>query len=111
MSQHRRRRGSESQRVVADYLRANGWPYAEPIGAGRQGSDITGLIGIDLEIKARRDLDLTGALRQIQARLRADDIGLAVVRPDGFGPSRVAQWPAVMTLETANRLLRNWSES
>ena len=106
MSQHRKRRGYESQRIVADYLKASGWPYAEPAGAGRPGSDVTGVVGVDIEVKARRDLDLTGTLRQIQARLREDGIGVAVIRPDGYGPARVAEWPAVMPLRVLVQLLK-----
>jgi hypothetical protein len=106
MSQHRKRRGYESQRIVADYLRANGWPYAEPAGAGRPGTDVTGVVGVDIEVKARRDLDLNAVTRQIQARLREDVIGVGVIRPDGYGPATVAGWPVVMTLEQAVRLLK-----
>lgn len=104
MSQHRKHRGYESQRVVADYLR-EWWPYAQPTGAGRQGSDILGLIGVDVEVKARRDLDLTGTIKQ-QAERCGDALPIAVIRPDGYGPARVAQWPTVMPLHVAVRLLR-----
>jgi len=45
MTQHRKHRGYASQRIVADYFAANGWPYAEPVGAGRTGSDVTGMLG------------------------------------------------------------------
>lgn len=104
MSQHRKHRGYESQRIVADYLRT-WWPYAQPTGAGRQGTDILGLIGVDVEVKARRDLDLTGTVRQ-QASRCGDDIPIAVIRPDGYGPARVAEWPVIMPLEVAVKLLR-----
>ena len=33
-SQSRKHRGYRSQAVVAQYLAAHGWPYAEPTGAG-----------------------------------------------------------------------------
>ena len=106
MTQYRKRRGYESQRIVADYLREHGWPYAEPAGAGRPGTDVTGIVGVDVEVKARRDLDLNAVTRQIQARLRSDCIGLGVIRPDGYGPATVASWPVVMTLEQAVQLLK-----
>lgn len=106
MSQHRKHRGYASQRIVADYFRANGWPYAEPVGAGRQGSDLTGVIGLDVEIKARRCLDLTGTLAQQAERAAAGVVPIAVIRPDGYGPARIAQWPVVMPLSVALHLLR-----
>ncbi len=105
MSQHRKQRGRETERIVAEYLRW-WWPYAEPVGAGRPGSDVTGVVGVDIEVKARRELDLTGTIRQQSARLRENTLPLAVIRPDGFGPARVAEWPVVMPLSVAVRLLK-----
>jgi hypothetical protein len=103
MSQHRKHRGYQTERIVADYFREHGWPYAEPTGAGRQGSDLTGVPGLDVEVKARRDLDLTGTLRQ-QAE-RTDAMCIAVIRPDGYGPARIDEWPVLMTLRQAIQLL------
>lgn len=106
MSQHRKHRGYASQRIVAEYLRTQGWPFAEPTGAGRQGSDVTGVVGVDIEVKARRALDLPGTLRQQVQRAAEGVVPLAVIRPDGYGPARIAEWPAVMPLAIAVQLLR-----
>ena len=106
MSQHRKRRGYESQRIVADYLRASGWPYAEPAGAGRPGTDVTGVVGVDVEVKARREIDLTGTLRQQADRAAGGIVPVAVIRPDGYGPATVDRWPAVMPLSVLAHLLR-----
>lgn len=97
MSQHRKHRGYASQRIVADRLRDAGFLYAEPVGAGRPGSDVTGIVGVDLEVKARRGLDLPGTLRQQAERLKPGDLGFAVIRPDGYGPARIDEWPVAMT--------------
>ncbi len=106
MSQHRKHRGYQSQRLVAEYLAANGFPYAEPVGAGRTGSDITGTIGIDWEVKARRGLDLPALLAQLDAR--ADDglLGVGVLRLNGQGPASIGQWCAVLTFADLVALLR-----
>lgn len=106
MSQHRKHRGYATQRIVADYLRENGWPYAEPVGAGRTGSDVTGVVGVDIEVKARRSLDLTGTLNQQAERAETGVIPIAVIRPDGYGPARIHQWPVVMPLSVAVQLLK-----
>lgn len=106
MSQHRKHRGYESQRIVADYLRENGWPYAEPTGAGRQGTDVTGVLGVDVEVKARRALDLTGTTRQQAERIADGVVPVAVIRPDGYGPARIAEWPALLPLSVLVALLR-----
>ena len=34
-SQSRKHRGYATQRIVAEYLQANGWEHALPVGAGR----------------------------------------------------------------------------
>jgi hypothetical protein len=106
MSQHRKHRGYASQRIVADYFRENGWPYAEPTGAGRQGTDVTGIVGVDVEVKARRALDLTGTVRQQTERLPDGVVPVAVIRPDGYGPARIAEWPALLPLSVLVVLLR-----
>jgi hypothetical protein len=103
----RKQRGYDSQRIVANYLREHGWPFAEPVGAGRSGSDVTGIVGVDVEVKARRNLDLTGTLRQQAERAVEGVLPLAVIRPDGFGPSRIGEWPCVVPLSVMVELLRD----
>jgi len=105
MSQHRKHRGYASQRIVAQYLAANGFPYAESTGAGRSGTDITGTPGIDWEVKARRGLNLTALLTQLEQR-DAGGVGVGVIRPDGYGEAKIHQWPAVIPLATLVGLLR-----
>lgn len=106
-SQHRKHRGYETQRIVAAAFARAGWPAALPVGAGRSGSDVTGVEGIDVEVFARRDglSVLTAKLKQSQDR--ADGLlTLAVMRPDGWGEAKVDYWPAVMPLGQALAVLR-----
>jgi hypothetical protein len=103
-TQHRKHRGYESQRIVATYLAAHGWPYAESTGAGRSGTDITGTPGICWEVKARRALSLGADLKQ--AAGHGDGLPVLVVRLDGTGPATIADWPAVMRLADLVELLR-----
>jgi hypothetical protein len=106
VSQARKHRGYRSQRVVAERFADNGFPHAEPVGAGRAGSDIVGLVGIDVEVKARRDLNLVGLMKQLDARAKDGVLGIGVVRPDGMGETTVGMWPAVMCLDDVIALLR-----
>ena len=106
MSQHRKHRGYRSQRVVANRFKGNGFPYAEPVGAGRPGTDVVGLVGIDVEVKARRDLNLKELMKQLDARAKKGVLGIGVIRPDGMGEATVGMWPAVMCLDDAIALLR-----
>ena len=106
MTQSRKHRGYNTQRIVADYYRANGWPYAEPVGAGRMGSDITGMPGIDIEVKARRGFDPLAAMRQQADRAAIGDLAFAVLRMDGQRPAVIGSWPVVIRLDTLTELLR-----
>ncbi len=101
----RKQRGAETQRTVATYLSANGWPYATDAGAGRPGRDILGVPGIACEVKARRDYSPLQWLRQATATA-AGDLPIVVHRPDGLGPASVAEWPVTLRLADAVRLLR-----
>lgn len=102
-SRHRKQRGAETQRAIATYLTQHGWPYATDTGAGRFGPDILGVPGLAIEVKARRDLNLTSWLKQA-----AGQPGLPIVvhRPDGMGPTSIEDWPATLRLADLVKLLR-----
>jgi hypothetical protein len=106
MTNHRKQRGYDSQRIVSRWFAANGWPYAEPVGAGRTGSDVTGMIGLDVEVKARRGLDLPALLRQLDERANAGNLGFGVLRLDGQGPATIQEWPVIIRLDDFTALLR-----
>ena len=99
----RKRRGAETQTVVAGWLRTRGWPYAESTGAGRTGSDITGVPGLAIEVKARRDFSPLAWIRQAKT---GTGLPFVVFRPDGMGPATVADWPVLLHLDDLTTLLR-----
>lgn len=100
---HRRARGAETQRVVADRFRTL-YPHAVAVGAGSPGRDVLHTPGIAVEVKARRDLNLTAWLRQA-TRAAGTDVPLVVHRPDGFGPATVDVWPVTFRLVDAVHVL------
>lgn len=105
MSQHRKHRGYKTQSLVAEFLKANGFPFAESAGAGRQGSDVTG-VPFDVEVKARRGFNPKAALEQLASR--ADDrLGFAVLRLDGQGEKSVGDFVAVLRFEDLIKLIRS----
>jgi hypothetical protein len=106
VSQSRKHRGYRTQRVVAERFAANGFPHAEPVGAGRAGTDIVGLVGIDVEVKARRGLNIKALMDQLDERAQDGVLGIGVLRPDGMGEVNVGKWPVVMCLDDAIALLR-----
>ena len=101
----RKRRGRETELIVAGYLAAHGWPFAEATGSGTPGRDVTGTPGLAFEIKARRGFDVMAAMRQA-IRNAGCDIPLIIMRPDGAGPATVAAWPLIVPLGSGIDLIR-----
>jgi hypothetical protein len=106
MSQSRKHRGYRSQKVVAQYLAANGFTYAESTGAGRQGSDITGTVGIDWEVKARAGFSPGATLKQLKDRGSELDLKVAILRLNGQGEASIGDWVALLSFEQLVALLR-----
>ena len=105
-SQSRKHRGYRSQKVLADYLANNGFPFAESTGAGRSGSDITGCVGIDFEVKARAGFSPAAAIKQLKDR-KKKALGVVVLRLNGQGEKSVDDWVCLLRLEDAVKLLRD----
>lgn len=113
-SRARVQRAHETETAVARWFRVHGWPFAEPVGAGRDGTDVTGVPGLLVEVKARRDLRPVEWLRQHkqfaisfdnEPKQRPIAHVLVVFRPDGFGIERVGAWGVMMRLDSFTSLL------
>ena len=90
---------------MAEYLADNGFPFAESTGAGRSGSDITGCIGIDFEVKARTGFNPAAAIKQLKDR-KKKALGVVVLRLNGQGEKSIPDWVCLLRLEDAVYLLR-----
>lgn len=99
----RKRRGADTQRLVAAYFAANGWPYATDAGAGRDGVDILGVAGLSIEVKARNEMNPGRWIREAESR---PGLPLVVFRPNGVGPASVGSWPVLMRLSDVVEMLR-----
>ena len=106
MTQSRKHRGYATQRILAQYLRENGFDHAQPVGAGRAGSDITGTEGVDWEVKARAKFDPKGTMNQLAERKQLDQLPIAVLRLNGQGEASVGNWCAILTLADLVDLLK-----
>jgi hypothetical protein len=91
-------RGRQSEEIVAERLRQSGLLYAERRPASLPGSDITGIPGVDIEVKATKDWSPTTWLAQQRKRASSDVLRVVVYRPQGYGADKVDLWPAVMSL-------------
>jgi hypothetical protein len=102
----RRRRGRETELIFANYLKDNGWIYAEATSSSAAGTDIKGVIGVDWEMKARADFDPKAAMKQQAKRIKEGVIPIAVLRQNGQGEADVENWPAVVPVKIMIQLLK-----
>lgn len=90
--------------MFAEYIRGI-FPYAEPTGAGRQGSDILSTPGVHWELKARTGFNPIAALKQIEAD-SSDALGVAVLRCNGQGEANIGEWVVCMRVDALLELLK-----
>ena len=100
----RRQRGWKTQRIIAEYLQTHGFPTAKAGKPFQAGADVLGVAGVDIEVKAQKDIDRLAALRQSHAR--PGDVHLIFERPNGYGEQTLDRWPVTVTIAEIVRLLR-----
>jgi hypothetical protein len=103
---NRKRRGSDTQALVAQWYRVL-WPAATTAGSGTAGRDILN-VPCDIEVKARRGFSPLEWIRQGRSRQvqLTDELPRQVVmRPDGLGEARIGEWLVIRTLEDDTAIL------
>jgi hypothetical protein len=115
----RRRRGLESQEMLAEFMQINGWPNAQSAPRGHRGRDVLGTPGLRVEVKARRELRPFEWLAQAEAgkigppdRPVTVEVPFVVFRPDQAGPADVGRWGMLLRVESGLAVLRmaGWGE-
>jgi hypothetical protein len=103
-----RGRGNALQNALATYLRA-WWPHAESAGAGRNGRDILGTLGVAFEVKTaddfKRDFKPTIWIKQAKENATKADVPVVVYFPRGLGEAHTAQALAILPLDWLMKLL------
>lgn len=104
-----RAKGTAAETGLVNFLRAHGWPHAERRalhGANDKG-DVAGTPGVCWESKSAVRLDLPGWLRETETeRVNAGaDVGVLVVKTNGYSADRAGEWAAVLPLRVAVELL------
>ena len=102
----RKRRGRETELIFAQYLKTQGWIYAEATSSSAAGTDIKGVIGVDWELKARADFNPKAAMKQQQKRMKEGVIQIAVLRQNGQGEADIENWPACVPVSVMIQLLK-----
>lgn len=105
-----RAKGTAAETALVNYLRFQGWPYAErrALSGSVDKGDITGTPGVVWEVKAGTTLCIPQWLRETeQERINArGHVGVLVVKPKGVGVGNVDRWWSVMPLYQVTALLR-----
>lgn len=105
MTNHRKHRGMRTQLLVAQWFATHGWPFADSAGAGRPGSDITGMLDVAVEVKARTNLDPLAWVKQAVTAAHGR-LPVVVFRCNGQGEQTIADWPCLVRLGDLTRLLQ-----
>lgn len=102
----RRQRGFVSQELLAAWLRDRGFQGADSPNRGAAGTDITGIPGVSIEVKARATAAIGEWLAQARGQRQGpDDIAAVVWRRNGDGPANLDQWPVIIDVGTLAYLL------
>jgi hypothetical protein len=102
----RKVRGRETEKLVCQYFLNNGFEGAHVTSAAASGSDILGIKGLDVEVKARRGFQPLAAMAQLRARAKETGLGVAIMRMDSQGPSNMDDWVGIIRLADLVYLLK-----
>lgn len=103
-TRHRKARGRATERIVTSYLAKELELSLRNPSAGESGSDVLGLPGLDIEIKARADFKPQEAFKQQDKRKEANK-GLVVLRMNGMGED-AGEYYAMMRLKDLVPLIK-----
>ena len=106
VNKSRKQRGRQTELIFAEYLKQEGWIYAEATSASAAGTDITGVIGVDWELKAKKDFNPVAAMKQQTQRIKEGVIPIAVLRQNGQGEADIENWPACVPVSVMIQLLK-----
>ena len=102
----RRERGRETEKLVAKYLVHHGFTGAHVTSMAASGSDILGIDGLDIEVKARRGFDPSGTMAQLRARAKETGMGVAVMRLENQGEKSVGNFLCLLRFDDLIYLLK-----
>lgn len=104
------KKGPKFEADVVDWMRANGWPYAERrvMGGIRDRGDIAGIPELVAELKNTNRHDLAGALDEAKAEAANAGVEIYVTIMKRRGKGDPGDAYAVTDLRTFNRLFAAW---
>lgn len=106
---HSKTKGRTAENAVVAWLHTVGWPHAERrrLTGARDKGDIAGVVGVTLEIKDNKAVDLAGWVGELQAEMAntGDRVGAVIAKRRGH-PRDVGQWYAVLPADVLAVLLK-----
>lgn len=103
-TRHRKARGRATERIVTAYLAKELDTELRNPSAGESGSDVLGLPGYDIEIKARADFKPQEAFKQQDKRKEANK-GIVILRMNGMGEN-AGEYYAMLRLKDLVPLIK-----
>lgn len=103
-----KQKGTLAETAVADFLRKTFTAVERRTLSGKNDKgDIAGVPGCVIEVKNQRSYKIHEWMKETETE-RANakaEIGLLVIKPNGIGVSKVADWWTVVSLETITKLI------
>lgn len=101
------KKGSAAEVAVRDYLRANGFPYAERLATegSKDRGDISGLPGVVVEVKACKTMDLGGWMKELDVEMLNAGVSTGLIIHKRRLTTDVGEWFATMPVRIAVSLL------
>jgi len=98
LSSAAKRKGSQAERDVIAWLKANGFKYADRrlAGATLDKGDISGVPGVTIEIKNHAKMDLSGWLAELEIEMKNDGAWTGTVLHKRRNKGNVGEWYATM---------------
>ena len=108
MSTPSKRKGDEHERRIATYLVEQGWVHAErrKAGATLDKGDLYGILGVCIEAKNEKRIDLAGYMKELEVEMKNDKATTGVVVHKKKGTTDVGAWYATMPVSVWYQLLK-----
>lgn len=113
MSNPAKRKGNAGENSAVEWLKQNGFPYAERRLAGSHldRGDIAGVNGVTIEVKNHSRLDLSSWVKELEIEMINDSAWTGTVLHKRRGTTDVGEWyctlPAKVWLDLIKRAMKN----
>lgn len=107
MANPSKRKGTAAETAVVEYLKGRGWIHAErrALAGSLDKGDVAGVVGVCLEVKSCKTMDLAGWLREVEAEQANAGAHVGAVVAKKRGTTNPADWYAVLTFRQLVDLL------